>query len=347
MSSLREVVQANFSKGIVPTVQKFAQPKGILRDASNLMFSKRGALITRDGDSVIASLNCNGPTTGQGVILDVAEYSPVGQLTEILFLQIDPNSPLSVPSGLVAGTPTSGGGFGAGTYFWVVTALDGIGGETTVSNEVTKTVSSGQQVPLTWTAVTNASAYNVYRGTASGAEIFVAQVTTNSFTDTGASGGTSVAITSIIGQTIPLPGGGHANAFTVQLAANETWILGQVVTITGNSNAAFDGTSAITQINSPSSFGKVGGPGAGATGTGGTASIPSAITPPTANTTSQTVWVEILPGSPCYSKPANVIAFYPAGLVQSIAAPTGGSGGGSGGGGTGGGGGGVKIPVFG
>ncbi|HEV2521037.1 MAG TPA: hypothetical protein VGT24_01540 [Candidatus Acidoferrales bacterium] len=344
MSPLREVTQANFSKGILATAQKFAQPKGILKNGSNLMFTKRGALLTRDGDFVIASLNGAGPTTGQGIMLDVAEYSPVGSLTEILFLQIDPNSPILAPAGLVAGTPTAGGGFAAGTYFWVVTAIDGIGGETTVSNEVSATVTANQEVPLSWTAVTNAEGYNVYRSTASGTEKFIASVSTNAFTDIGAASPSAISIVSITGGQIPLPGGGHSNFFNVQLAASENWQVGQSVTITGNSNPAFNVTQGIFSVLSSNSFSMSGGPGKGAYGTGGSASIPSTISPPVVNNTSQTIWVEIPAGSASYQKPANVIAFFPAGLIPALAAPTGGSGGGSIGTGTGGGGGGPRIP---
>lgn len=85
-------------------------------------------------------------------------------------------------------TATSGGTFGAGTFFWKVTAVDGYG-ETAGSNEVTATlVATGTQA-LSWAAVPGAQLYRVYRGTATGAEnVLVATVSALSFTDTGAAG---------------------------------------------------------------------------------------------------------------------------------------------------------------
>lgn len=339
--TLREVVQANFSKGILATAQRFAEPKGILRNASNLMFTRRGALLVRDGDSVIASLNCAGPAAGQGIILDVSEYSPVGLATELLFLQVDPNSPLSAPASLVAGTPTAGGSFAAGTYFWAVTATDGIGGETTVSNEVSKTVTANQQVPLSWAAVTNASGYNIYRGTASGAETLLASVSTNSFTDTGAP---PVGSFSILASPNGIIEG--LGITTVMLTTSAAVQASQLVSIVGASPSGFNvsytsaafaqsGTSIIL-ANQPLP--------ANTTGGGGTLNV-TPVSPPSKNTTSQTVWVEVNPITSCYSKPSSVLAYFPAALITAIAGTTGGSGGSGGGGGGGGdGGGGGKIP---
>jgi fibronectin type 3 domain-containing protein len=46
------------------------------------------------------------------------------------------------------------------------------------------------QINLTWTAVPGATSYNVYRGTASGQELYLTNVLSNSFTDTGVFPGT-------------------------------------------------------------------------------------------------------------------------------------------------------------
>jgi|GEM_PF-2095308 hypothetical protein len=88
-------------------------------------------------------------------------------------------------------TSTTGGTFAAGTYYWKVTAKSA-GGETLGSNEVTATTTgTTSSQPLSWTAPVGAASYNVYRGTAAGVEnVFVGNVTTTSYTDTGAAGTT-------------------------------------------------------------------------------------------------------------------------------------------------------------
>jgi hypothetical protein len=75
-------------------------------------------------------------------------------------------------------------------YFWKITAKNSAG-ESLPSNEVSATVTAVQVEPLSWTAVPTATSYNVYRGTAAGAEgVLVANVTGTSYTDTGATGTT-------------------------------------------------------------------------------------------------------------------------------------------------------------
>lgn len=87
-------------------------------------------------------------------------------------------------------TSTSGGTLAAGTYYWKVTAT-AAGGEGIGSNEVTAvtTGATSSQI-LNWTAVTGATGYKIYRGTAAGAEnILVATVAAvTTYTDIGGAG---------------------------------------------------------------------------------------------------------------------------------------------------------------
>lgn len=71
----------------------------------------------------------------------------------------------------VQSAPTVGTGqsLAAGTYYYVVTALNATG-ETTASNEVSAVVSADGSVLLTWAWLDGATKYNVYRGTAAGSE---------------------------------------------------------------------------------------------------------------------------------------------------------------------------------
>jgi hypothetical protein len=89
------------------------------------------------------------------------------------------------------GSAASGGTFTAGTYYWKVTATN-TGGETVGSNELTATLTANQKQPINWTAITGASGYRIYRGTAAGAEnVLVGVVTsgaTSTYTDLGAAG---------------------------------------------------------------------------------------------------------------------------------------------------------------
>jgi hypothetical protein len=99
---------------------------------------------------------------------------------------------LTPPSGLSATGSTSGGSFAAGTYFWVVTAVDA-NGETTKSNEVQAVLTgSTSSVALSWNGVDGATGYNVYRGTTTTNENkLITTVTTTSYTDTGTAGTTA------------------------------------------------------------------------------------------------------------------------------------------------------------
>jgi hypothetical protein len=98
------------------------------------------------------------------------------------------DSVVANPTGLSATASGSGGTLAAQTYYYVVTATNSRG-ETLPSNEVQATTSgSTGSVRLTWTAVSGATGYRVYRGTASGAEKLLTSVgSVTSYTDTGAS----------------------------------------------------------------------------------------------------------------------------------------------------------------
>src|SRR6185295_11599945 len=98
-----------------------------------------------------------------------------------------------VNSNLTAGT----------TYFFKVSAVNASGEgilsaeasaipTPAIPGQVTGLTATGGlgQVSLAWTATTGASGYYVYRSTTSGAETYVATVTSNNWTDTGLSNNT-------------------------------------------------------------------------------------------------------------------------------------------------------------
>ena len=94
---------------------------------------------------------------------------------------------LSAPTGLnaVAG---SSGTLDDDEYFYTVTAINDIG-ETLESTEDSATTSAGAgagSVALSWTAVTGATGYRIYRSLTTGNEKLMAETVNNSYTDTGA-----------------------------------------------------------------------------------------------------------------------------------------------------------------
>ncbi len=66
-------------------------------------------------------------------------------------------------------TATTGGTLAATTYYYEVTALDGTGGQTAPSAQVSQTTTgAASTVTLTWAPITGAEGYNVYRSTTTG-----------------------------------------------------------------------------------------------------------------------------------------------------------------------------------
>jgi len=98
---------------------------------------------------------------------------------------------------------TAAGGLGAGTWYYKVSAVvndaDNPGGETLPSDEVVATLSAAGQVTLTWTAVTGAASYRVYRspaanGTSQSEALVASAVAGTTYTDTGATAGTETPL---------------------------------------------------------------------------------------------------------------------------------------------------------
>lgn len=142
------------------------------------MNRKAGTLVngipTRDAQG---AANVWAGTTGLGI---------VGALNTKAGNTITGGGTLSPPT-LSLGA-TGAGAFAAGTYFWKVTAVN-YQGETVGSNEVSAALTLNQSKTLDWTAVTGASKYRLYRGTAAGAEnTRVTETTALTFTDTGGAG---------------------------------------------------------------------------------------------------------------------------------------------------------------
>lgn len=112
-----------------------------------------------------------------------------GVSTGVAYQTTDEDLPpkLKAPEGVTA-TPTTGGTLAAGTYYYVVTALNA-NGETVASQEVAATVdgSATTAVQISWQVLRGATKYRVY-GRTQGSQGQYWETTATSFTDTGDAG---------------------------------------------------------------------------------------------------------------------------------------------------------------
>jgi len=332
-------------KGVDSSTGVLAQPKGSIPRGSNLLLSKRGSLRTCDGSGIVNAYN-GVPTAGRGRSMCDFSFAPTGVASYYLRLMKALDQPLGAPQKLSASLSTASGTLTIGqAYYWVVTAIDGVGGETTVSNEVTLTPTSGHQsAVLSWNSVPNATGYNVYRGTGAGLEELLIgtglPATTNSYTDNGAA--IFSAVTSI--QSITCISVVHYVSYptewvtTVSIVFNSaianSYQAGQTLFYTHGSNVYFDAipfvihnitsNSSLTAIYTNNVFHPL---SENETSTGGTITL--TVSPPSQDTTQQTALYAMPPaalGIP-YTN-ANIVAFFPADPGN----PDGGTGGGGGGG---------------
>ena len=106
---------------------------------------------------------------------------------------------------IAAGTTvTTGGSLAAGTYYYVVTYLD-FNGSTTASNEISVTITAGQQpvINITNNNGPGARQYRIFRSTTSGTETFLAATSALSFTDPGTATPTSEPPAAVNGTSFP------------------------------------------------------------------------------------------------------------------------------------------------
>lgn len=191
----KPITHSKWLRGLQAGFDRYSQPKGSVARISNMVLTRRGALKVCDGSQLITQYNgAFQPNSADfGPITEVFLFQPTGGSPSYFGIVKDVNTHLGPPTGLMASG--TGSGVLTGVYKYVITGLDGAGGETTVSNEVSVTLSS-QKGALSWTALANAAGgYNIYRtgaGGGSGTELFLATVAgqaTTSYTDNSASVG--------------------------------------------------------------------------------------------------------------------------------------------------------------
>jgi hypothetical protein len=309
---------------------------------------ERGALTPCDGSGIIDFFNA-AVQTNRGRFMATFLYEPTGVDPYYLVLAQGLDQPLGAPH-LNSATPSTGGALVSGQqYFYEITALDGVGGETTVSNEVTATPSGGNlSVTLIWNIVPNAFGYNVYRGTTAGTELLLLGSTTAplpkiqpspltltvTFIDDGSTSfQAGVAITSIqvTSRHITPP----SNVFTyctATLASPVTAVFPNTAVVAGVTPSGFNATPSIAASSSGTTVKLVLKNGSWAalalnqTGTGGTLTLSGP--PPGADTTQQTVLYQMPTGLvPVAYNNSSIVALFPASLGALGQVPSGGSGG--------------------
>lgn len=191
-------------------------------------------------------------TNGSGAIT-VAAAPPFSSLTG------GTNQGIAAPVIGTATATTGTGSLAAGTYYYVVTATNATG-QTTASGEVSATLSATGEIAVTWTASTGATGYDVYRGTATGAEnVYYAAGNVTTYTDTGAastSGTPPVANTTgaamVVGNgsSVGTTGTGTIDANQWSGQALPTLVSGEFLTNNGTSLswAAPSGTGTVNDL---------------------------------------------------------------------------------------------------
>lgn len=329
-----------FLKGTVASTDPYTQPKGSVPRTSNMILTTRGALTDCDGSAIINAFNGSIPVDGRGRFECLFLFQPIGVSPYYLVLAQMLDQHLGPPVGLTAAVAAGGSLVSGTTYFYKVTALDGVGGETSASAEVSATPSGGNlSVLLTWQTIPNALAYNIYRSTTTGTEVLLTGgglpkvqpnpfTSTTSYTDTGAA---SALVQNFTVLTASVTGSflhpGH-QVFLTTSPGIPTSLVGQTATLTGNSVIA--NTSGpltfnfglIPVINTSNSYTH------NASGSGGNVAI-GGTPPPNSDTTRQVALIQ-MPGGvtiPISYSDANIVALFPAPLTPFGQVPSGGSGG--------------------
>lgn len=332
--ALKPVTFGPFIRGVDASTGILSQPKGSVPRASNFLLSKRGALKTCDGSGIVNLWG--GPSSpARGRAMCEFFYQPIGVAPYYLRLMKALDQPLGKPYNLTA-TPSTGGSLTSGQqYFYKVTAIDGVGGETLGSTEANATPSGGNlSVTLVWNVVPNAVGYNVYRSTTTGTEILLVGTglpvpppssgsLTVSFVDDGSEVTPTFTVVSIVNSLFH---GAPTNSYQITLSVSQVIQTGTTVVYAAGSNASFNGSYVVTSQPS-SSVVIVSGPlGSGGSSNGGSISI-SQFTP-SSDTTQQTALYSMPPAAngAVYSN-SNIVALFPADVRPIDGSPGGGGGG--------------------
>src|SRR5215471_3830056 len=167
---MKTISQRRWTKGLVATVGDQSHPQGSVTRISNLVYNKRGSLVPCDGSLIISLLNgALQVGAGTGPWTEISLFQPTNTNRYYIGIKKDLTKHLSALVGLAVVDGGAGGSLANATYRYKVTALDGAGGEGLPSAEVSFANPGAHKANVSWTAVTNAFGYNVYRTAAGGA----------------------------------------------------------------------------------------------------------------------------------------------------------------------------------
>lgn len=338
MSDYPSQVFKTFVKGINASVDRYNQPQGSVPRASNLTMAKRGSLITCDGSQILHAFN-GVATEGRGKNMANFLFAPTGVPRYYLSIFKCLGISLGPPRGLAIVT-AAGGTLAAATYHYGVSAIDGTGGETLLTADVSQVTPLNNKNTLTWNVVPNAVGYNIYRGTTSGgktlllgADIPVSQPAlgslTQSFVDTGADPSSSVytvssgSCQSITDNHLPGPARRFTYKATFLLPSTVGLQAGMTFIYTPGTNAGFgtvtwtitsvvDSVSILAQTVQNATIAI----NVGSITTGGSFNV--SVAPPIADTSQQTALYRMptIVGStailPVSYNDSNIVAFFPA-----------------------------------
>jgi hypothetical protein len=327
-----------FLRGVHAETDPFTIPKGAVSRASNLIMTNRGALTDCDGSAIINWLNGAIQTTA-GRFLEDFLFAPTGVNSYYLAIKQALDRPLGAVANLAAADGGAGGSLAAGTYFYIVTAIDGVGGETMASAPANITIAANHKVNLSWNTVPGAFGYNIYRGPAAGEILLsglglpVPQPYPLTLQTTFVDLGNAVAFSQTPSLTNSfIQGGQNVIQYSFPSSAFASFpAVGTTVDATGFTPASLDGIWTILAVsNNPISGAKMivaGGLDTGVASVEG--NISAGNSPPGSDTTSQTA-LFVMPSGPIpvsYTS-ANIVAYFPRFLNGFGQAPSGGAGGG-------------------
>uniref|UniRef100_A0A6M3IDA1 Uncharacterized protein n=1 Tax=viral metagenome TaxID=1070528 RepID=A0A6M3IDA1_9ZZZZ len=135
----------------------------------------------------VCNLGADGVVQGKAITPLLKE-----QLDSIFpgWMQFTPTAPLETPAAATGTAATSGGSMADGTYYYVITAVNSYG-ETVAGTESDGVEISGGagagKITLSWTAISGATSYKIYRSTTSGTyatPALMGTATTGAYTDT-------------------------------------------------------------------------------------------------------------------------------------------------------------------
>lgn len=165
---------------------------------------------------------------------------------------------LAVPAGVPTGTPTTGtGAVTAGTLYTRIVGVNGDGVTLPGSESLGVVLSATGEIAWAWIALTGATSYRIYVGTAAGAENTYFTSSTNSYTQTANAGTAGTVPVFNVANTIN-PNTGLTANLQINVLPDALTIYSQINLKYANPRQVNVFMSLLTDPNSPNGFGTFG-----------------------------------------------------------------------------------------